>query len=257
MSSSATRPRMRSPIGSMISPPSTSAPRVMPSMAPQSYSVMMASCATSTRRRVRYPELAVLSAVSARPLRAPCVEMKYWRTLRPSRKFAVIGRLDDLARRLGHEAAHAGQLPDLLRGAAGARVGHDVDRVERRLLALLALALPVDAGGRLGADLAHHLLGDLLGDLRPDVDDLVVALAVGDETLGVLVLDVVDLLVARSSSSCFFAGITMSSMAMEMPAFVALPYPMRPDAVGEEDGLLLAAEPVGEVDEALRAASCP
>ena len=53
MSSSATRPRMRSPMGSMISPPSTSEPRVMPSMAPQSYSVMMASWATSTRRRVR------------------------------------------------------------------------------------------------------------------------------------------------------------------------------------------------------------
>ncbi len=53
MSSSATRPRMRSPIGSMISPPSTSDPMTMPSMAPQSYSVMMASWATSTSRRVR------------------------------------------------------------------------------------------------------------------------------------------------------------------------------------------------------------
>src|ERR1051325_3844206 len=51
----------------------------------------MASCATSTSRRVRYPEFAVLSAVSARPLRAPCVEMKYWSTERPSRKFVVIG----------------------------------------------------------------------------------------------------------------------------------------------------------------------
>ena len=32
-----------------------------------------------------------MSAVSARPLRAPWVEMKYWRTVRPSRKFAVMG----------------------------------------------------------------------------------------------------------------------------------------------------------------------
>ena len=32
------------------------------------------------------------SAVSARPLRAPCVEMKYSRTVRPSRKLALIGR---------------------------------------------------------------------------------------------------------------------------------------------------------------------
>ncbi len=58
---------------------------------PQSSSEMITSCATSTRRRVRYPESAVLSAVSARPLRAPCVEMKYCNTVRPSRKFDVIG----------------------------------------------------------------------------------------------------------------------------------------------------------------------
>ena len=59
---------------------------------PQSSSRTMTSCATSTRRRVRYPESAVRSAVSARPLRAPCVEMKYSTTDRPSRKLDLIGR---------------------------------------------------------------------------------------------------------------------------------------------------------------------
>ena len=39
-------------------------------------------------------------------------------------------RLDDLARRLGHQTAHAGQLADLLDAAAGAGVGHEVDRVD-------------------------------------------------------------------------------------------------------------------------------
>ena len=39
-------------------------------------------------------------------------------------------RLDDFARRLGHQAAHAGELADLLLRAARAGVGHDVDRVE-------------------------------------------------------------------------------------------------------------------------------
>ena len=39
-------------------------------------------------------------------------------------------RLDDFTRRLGHQAAHAGELTDLLLRASGARVGHDVDRVE-------------------------------------------------------------------------------------------------------------------------------
>ena len=70
----------------------------MYSVVPQSpgflpgWSRMMTSWETSTSRRVRYPESAVRSAVSARPLRAPCVEMKYSSTVRPSMKFALIGR---------------------------------------------------------------------------------------------------------------------------------------------------------------------
>ena len=38
-------------------------------------------------------------------------------------------RFDDLARRLGHQTAHAGQLADLLDAAAGAGVGHQEDRI--------------------------------------------------------------------------------------------------------------------------------
>ena len=52
---------------------------------------VMTSCATSTRRRVRYPESAVRRAVSARPLRAPWVLMKYSRTVMPSRKLLRTG----------------------------------------------------------------------------------------------------------------------------------------------------------------------
>ena len=57
----------------------------------QSVSRMIRSCDTSTRRRVRYPESAVRSAVSESPLRAPCAEMKYSSTSSPSRKFDLIG----------------------------------------------------------------------------------------------------------------------------------------------------------------------
>ena len=94
-------------------------------------------------------------------------------------------RLDDLARRLRHEAAHAGQLANLLFAAAGAGVRHDVDGVE-----LVALAVR-----RLHP--AEHLVGDPLRDVRPDGDDLVVALAVGDRAFEVLLLDADDFLARR------------------------------------------------------------
>ena len=101
-------------------------------------------------------------------------------------------RLDDFARRLGHQAAHAGQLADLLLAAAGAGVGHDVDRVERPALAVELLHL------------GEHLVGDLLGHVRPDGDDLVLALAVGDRALEVLLLDADHLVagLARPAPAC-------------------------------------------------------
>src|SRR5690606_25673307 len=75
-------------------------------------------------------------------------------------------RLDDLARGLGHQAAHPAQLLHLSLRTTGARVGHHEDRVDVRLLTL-------DQDARLG-DFAHHLIGDLVRGLGPGVDDLVV-----------------------------------------------------------------------------------
>src|SRR6185436_12276428 len=78
-------------------------------------------------------------------------------------------RLDDLAQtardlllRLGHEAAHPGELADLLLRSARAGVGHHEDRIE---------AVPV------GRETAERLLLDLGRHERPGVDDLVVPLA--------------------------------------------------------------------------------
>ena len=91
-------------------------------------------------------------------------------------------RLDDLARRLGHQAAHAGKLTHLRRRAARTGVRHHVDRVDVGVGAL---------GGLLGrGDLLHHLLGDFFRRLRPGVDDLVVLLAMGDEAVIVLLLEI-------------------------------------------------------------------
>ena len=93
--------------------------------------------------------------------------------------------LDDLAGRLRHQAAHAGELAHLRRRTAGAGMRHHVDRVDLRLGALL--------GRRLHRrDFLHHRFGDLLGALRPGVDDLVVLLALGDQAVVVLLLELLD-----------------------------------------------------------------
>jgi hypothetical protein len=70
--------------------------------------------------------------------------------------------------------------------------------------------------------LLHHDLADLVAGLAPDVDHLVVALAGGDQARDVLLLDLLDLASRRASMRpCFSVGISMSSMAIEMPARVA------------------------------------
>ena len=44
-------------------------------------------------------------------------------------------------------------------------------------------------------DLAEHHVGDLIAGVRPDIDDLVVALAVGDDAAAILLVHLFDLLV--------------------------------------------------------------
>ncbi len=80
--------------------------------------------------------------------------------------------LDDLANttgqlllRLGHQAAHSGQLPDLVARPSRARIEHHEDRI-------VAVLRP---GHRL-----HHGVGDVVVRVRPRIDDLVVPLAVRD-----------------------------------------------------------------------------
>jgi hypothetical protein len=92
--------------------------------------------------------------------------------------------LDDLARRLGHQPAHSGELLDLRLAAAGARVSHHVDRVDRSLAPVLA--------PRSGLDLAHHLGRDPVAATRPGVDHLVVLFLLGDQAVLILLLVILD-----------------------------------------------------------------
>ena len=110
--------------------------------------------------------------------------------------FAEVGsdrRLDDFAGGLGHQAAHAGKLPDLLFRSARAGIGHDVNRVDDAFLVLALHGL-------------EHLLGDFFGDVAPDGDDLVVALAVGDGAVQVLLLHLDDFLFGVLDQREFVAG---------------------------------------------------
>ncbi len=185
-SSSATRPRMRSPSGWMTSPASSSLVTRMPSSVPQSNSrddgvLRDVDETTGEVTGVRRLERGVGEALAGAVRRDEVLQHR--------EAFAEVRGdrgLDDLARRLGHQTAHGGELAHLLGRASSARVGHDVDRVEARLFALLA---GLRIGEHLLADDVHHLVGDAVGDAGPDVDDLVVALAVGDEAFLVLIDD--------------------------------------------------------------------
>ena len=98
-------------------------------------------------------------------------------------------RFDNRAVRLGHQATHPGQLANLCRRTARAGIGHHVDRVEGFLLDLVVLEIKhLDL-----AELFHHHLGHLLAGTSPDIDHLVIALAIGHQTVGVLAFDFLDL----------------------------------------------------------------
>ena len=70
---------------------SVNASTSIPWIVPQSSSLTMISCTTSTKRLVKYPASAVLSAVSAVPFLDPCVDKKNSWTSNPSRNEARIG----------------------------------------------------------------------------------------------------------------------------------------------------------------------
>ncbi len=89
-------------------------------------------------------------------------------------------RLDDLARRLGHQATHAGELLHLAGRATSTGTGHHVDGVHR-LLAAIVVELDL-------LQALHDLLGETVVTTRPGVDDLVVLLAEGDQAVIVLLL---------------------------------------------------------------------
>ena len=118
--------------------------------------------------RVGRPEGGVGEALAGAVGRDEVLEDRH-----PLAEVAPDGDVDDPARRVGHQAAHRAELADVALVSAGAGRGHHRDRPVR----LEAL---------------HHLVGQLARRLLPDVDDLLVALVVGDEAALELAVDLGD-----------------------------------------------------------------
>ena len=89
------------------------------------------------------------------------------------------GPFDNVAGGLGHKTAHTGQLTDLILTAASAGVEHGVDRVDLTLAA---------GGFQTDKEFVCHSVGSL----SPDIDNFVVAFAFGQQTVVVLVENLVD-----------------------------------------------------------------
>ena len=151
-------------------------------------------------------------------------------------------RLDDLARRLGHQPAHAGELAHLLLGAARAGVGHHVDGVD-----LLGAAARLAMHRR---DAIHHLLGDLIGALRPSVHHLVVLLELGDEAVVVLLLVLAHEFVGLLEDLLLRLGDQHVVLAERDAGLEGVVEAEAHDAVAEDHRLLLTAVAVDGVDHA-------
>ena len=83
------------------------------------------------------------------------------------------GQVDRVAGHVGHEASHTGKLAQLRLRASGTGVGHHVD-------------------GVVVGEALEHGLAELFGAVGPGIDDLDVALRLGQEAVLVVLVDLVD-----------------------------------------------------------------
>ena len=114
--------------------------------------------------------------------------------LEHAQAFAEVGSdrsLDDFAARLRHQTAHACELTDLLTIATRAGVDHQINRIEF-LTAVVVFQC------------TEHDVRNLVAGVRPDIDDLVVTLAVGDDAFAILLFDLADLFVGVLQFGLFF-----------------------------------------------------
>jgi hypothetical protein len=204
MRSSETRPMMRSRSGSMISPDSTIERDVD---AFDRAAVVLGHDDVLRHVDQAAGQVAGVGRLERRIGQALARAVRRDEVLEHGEAFAEVrrdGRLDDFARRLGHQSAHAGELANLLLRSASAGVGHDVDRVHG---AFVVGALHV----------AEHLVGDLVGNRRPHLDDLVERSPLVMAPSMYCFWTSITFLSASSTVVYLLAGMTMSSRPTDRP----------------------------------------
>ncbi|MPL98794.1 hypothetical protein SDC9_45003 [bioreactor metagenome] len=152
-------------------------------------------------------------------------------------------RLDDLARGLGHQAAHPAELLHLRRRTTRTGVRHHVDRVR-----FLLHARVIDANG---GDFLHHLAGDFVRALRPGIDHLVVLFALSDQAVHVLLLEFLHLIADAVDDGPLGVRHHHVVLAEGHAGLERLAEAHRHDLVTEDHRFLLAAVTVDGVDDVL------
>jgi hypothetical protein len=150
-------------------------------------------------------------------------------------------RFDDLARRLGHQAAHAGKLLHLGLRTAGAGMGHHVDGVDRRHAAVLVL--------RLRLDLLHHGVRHLVAAAAPGVDHLVVLLLLRDQAVLILLLVILHERAGLVDQAHLLVRDDHVVLAERDAGLERMAEAKAHDGVGEQHRLLLAGVAIDGVDD--------
>ncbi|RML80683.1 hypothetical protein ALQ89_06468 [Pseudomonas amygdali pv. tabaci] len=109
-------------------------------------------------------------------------------------------RFDDGAVRLGHQTTHTSQLTNLGSRTTRTGVSHHVHRVEGFLVNFDAMTID----DLLFREVRHHCLGHFVVGLGPEVDHLVVLLALGYQAGGVLTFDLFNFFGGRVDDASFF-----------------------------------------------------
>jgi hypothetical protein len=173
--------------------------------------------------------------------------MKYCNTVKTFAEVRGNRRFDDFARGLGHQTAHTGQLTHLSCEPRAPESAMMYIGLKLGIFFSLPFSSVVESARSVPPSFRWR---PGFGDLRPDVDDLVVTFAVRDETFGVLVFEFLRLLCKRHQAAVSLpAGTFMSSMQIEMPARVAYSKPVFFRSVGKSNSLLVARRAVTSIDQ--------